>query len=196
MKHDVTVDGWGYRLRPIEIADAEFIVDVRTSDAGRSKFLHPISDDPELQRQWLAKYFERSGDYYWVVERRDTGTPEGLIGIYDLEPDTRIAMWGRWIIKSGSLAAVESALLIYKAAFEHLDLNAIYSIAITENKPVVSFHDSSGVPRVELIKDCFDLDGVKYDGVKHQCSKEHYPSVVEKLRPQAEMIQKRLNRSK
>lgn len=196
MRHSHQLDGWAYRLRPVALEDAELIIELRGGEGQRARFLHPISPDPALQREWIGRYLERPNDYYWVIERLDGKRSEGLIGIYGLKPDAQTAEWGRWILRPDSLAAAESALLIYRAAFEILKLDSIYCLTIADNLPVVSFHDSCGLPRVELLKQHLELGGQKYDAVKHLCTKESFATVRQRLEPQAQLIARRLQRSK
>src|ERR1700733_7831815 len=124
MRHDLTVEGFAFRLRPIGDRDASLVLELR-GDAKRNRFLHPIPPRLDDQLAWLARYYERPGDYYFVVERRDSGAAEGVISIYDIDPLGESGEWGRWILKPGSLAAVESAWLIYRCAFEQLGLQRV-----------------------------------------------------------------------
>ena len=194
MRHDLQVDGFAFRLRPVEMSDAEFIVELRTGDPSRVRYLHSISPDLEAQRQWLAEYFLRAGDYYWVIERIGNGCAEGLVGVYDFDEGPRWAEWGRWVLRSQSLAAVESALLVYRVAFEHMELIQLDCVTVAENQSVLSFHDSCGLPRIALEKGQIELADGSFDGVRHQCDRSLYPQVVERLEPQAKRIQARLSR--
>lgn len=196
MRHDHQISGWAFRLRPVTVADAELIIELRGGAGDRARFLHPISPDPTLQREWITRYLARENDYYWVIERLDGRRCEGLIGIYDLKPAERMAEWGRWILRPDSLAAAESALLIYRAAFETLKLDSMYCLTIADNLPVVSFHDSCGMPRVDLLRQHLELGGQKFDAVKHLCTQENFATVRQRLEPQAQLIARRLQRSK
>jgi RimJ/RimL family protein N-acetyltransferase len=196
MRHSHQLDGWAYRLRPVALEDAGLIIELRGGEGQRARYLHPISPDPVLQREWIARYLERGNDYYWVIERLDGKRAEGLIGIYDLKPGEQMAEWGRWILRPDSLAAAASALLIYRAAFEILKLESMYCLTIADNLPVVSFHDSCGLPRVELLKQHLELGGQRFDAVKHLCAKESFVTVRQQLEPQAQLIARRLQRSK
>lgn len=197
MRHDLTITGKAYRLRPVCDADAELIVELRTQDQDRLRFLHAVSPDLDQQRQWLAHYFERPGDYYWVIERIRDGHNEGLISLYDLQNQAgcQSAEWGRWILRRGSMAAPESALLIYQTAFDHLHLDLVYCITVLENASVLSFHDSCGLARVDVLKQRFHLADGLHDGVRHQCDKSHWPHVSEILKPQADRIAARMLRT-
>ena len=196
MRHNHQLDGWAYRLRPVTLADAGLIIELRGGEGQRARFLHPISPDPALQREWIARYLDRENDYYWVIERLDGKRCEGLIGIYDLKPNERTAEWGRWILRPDSLAAAESALLIYRAAFENLKLQSMYCLTIADNLPVVSFHDSCGLPRVDLLRGHLTLGEQKYDAVKHLCTVETWAGLKNRLEPQAQLIARRIQRSK
>jgi RimJ/RimL family protein N-acetyltransferase len=191
MQHDIRMEGHAFALRPVDKKDASFIVELRTGDPERTRYLNPIDQSVELQELWLEQYLKRENDYYWVVERLGTGVSEGLIGIYDIDPQARTAEWGRWVLRSRSLAAVESALLIYKAAFEHLGLELVYCITVADNQPVVSFHDSCGLPRLEVLKGRFRLGEHSFDGVKHRCCKSMWDEVRARIEPQALRIARR-----
>jgi len=188
MKHHVSLEGYGYRLRPIRSSDAPFIVQVRLEDRERNRFLHPISDDTAEQEAWLNQYFSREGDFYFVIENRVTGQPEGLIAFYN-EQDGR-AEWGRWIVKKGSLAASESVYLLYRAAFEQAGLRELYCKTISENQSVVSFHTSIG-ERVRGTS-AQTVDGKEYELIEHDCDRERFYSVVApRLEKQAGAIARR-----
>ena len=195
MRHNYRIDGCAFALRPVALEDAELIVHLRTSDPHRTRFLHPIPPDVCAQRQWITQYLKRPSDYYWVVERLGTHQAEGLIGIYNLDIAQRAAEWGRWVLRQGSLAAVESAWLIYRTAFETLQLDSVYSITAVKNQSVVSFHDSSGLPRVALLPDFLHLGECSFDAVKHVCTKAHWPTVRNHIEPQVQLIAKRLSQS-
>lgn len=193
MRHSIHVEGSAFGLRPVELPDASFIVQMRTADPSRTRYVHPISPDVELQRAWLAAYFQRGGDYYWVIERRATHQPEGLIGVYDMNHVASSAEWGRWILRPASLAAVESALLIYRVAFEQLKLDSLYCLTVADNQPVVSFHDSCGLRRAGILKAHFKLGEKSFDAVKHILVRQEWDSVRDRLAPQAQRIAQRFN---
>ena len=178
MKHDFVAEGVGYRLRPVRLEDAQFIIDVRLEDEDRNQYIHAISPELAAQKEWLERYFAREGDYYFVVENKLNGEPEGLVGIYDL--DQNKAEWGRWVIKSGSLAATESIDLLFKVAFEELKLDELYCRTICQNERVVSLHD--GLPQIRrgTLTNFLEVNGTTYDAVEHYTTPEHYS---DKLKP-------------
>ena len=181
MKHSINIDGYSYKIRPVTLDDADFIVSVRLEDKERNKYINAISDDVNEQINWLNSYFEREGDYYFVIENKLTSNKVGLIAIYNI--DEGKAEWGRWVIRKGSLSAIESVYLIYEVAFNVLNLCELYCRTIVDNTSVVSFHDSlSQNKRNSFIKT--HLNNTLYDCVEHFVTKGYYTkelkSVLEK----------------
>lgn len=193
MKHDLRIRGLAFGLRPIALEDAEFVIQLR-SDAQRSRFLHPIPLSVEAQRAYLKQYFQRDGDYYFVVERHSDNSREGLAGIYNVDLKQRKAEWGRWILKPGSLASLESALRIYQAAFDYLHFEEIYCRTVGENQLVLSFHDRCGLSRRAILPGFFKIDQVTYDGVEHVLTRQDWPRVRQLLEPKARMVAQRMQR--
>lgn len=172
MKHNFSIDGFSYRLRPVRLKDAEFIVKVRLEDAERNRYIHPISSDPKEQEDWLKQYFERENDFYFVVENRFTREPEGLIAFYNQEG--RKAEWGRWVMRKGSLAAAESVDLLYRIAFGKAGLDELYCRTVAENKPVISFHSAIGEKTRGVRKDEFEIGGKCLDAVEQYADRETF----------------------
>ena len=191
VQHDLHAEGEAFRLRPVRLSDAELIVELRT-DPVLSRYLHPVSADVARQRVWLETYFAREGDYYFIVEARD-GAPQGTVGIYDLDDDRRTAEWGRWILRHGSLAAIESARLVYTVSFDVLSLAEVYCRTVAENAPVVSFHDSCGLARASS-NDEVELDGRKLSMVRHVLTRDAWPRCDAHLHSRAKRIARMLSR--
>lgn len=195
MHHDIRVDGQAFALRPVELDDAAYIVGVR-SDPEHTRWLHPVPSDVGLQEAWLEAYFRRPGDYYFVVERISTRAPEGLISIYDIDPVACHGTWGRWLLRRGSLAATESALLVYRVAFDVLGLESVSALSVLMNQPVVSFHESCGLPRYEVFPQYFHIRGVAYDAVEHRLTRLQWPEVEPLLAGKASRVARTLRRER
>lgn len=195
MRHDLTMEGFAYRLRPINDSDAALVVDLRNTPK-LNQYLHPTSNRVEDQLFWLAQYYERQGDYYFVVERRDNREFEGLISIYDIDAESHCAYWGRWILKQNSLAAAESVWLIFRIAFELLKLHCVYSRTVAENEKVVSFHDSYSLGKVErqLLPAYFTLGERKLDGIEHRVYRESWEAISPRLEKVAKMVAGKVSR--
>lgn len=193
MQHDLAAQGYGCRIRPISTEDAPFVVVLR-SDRERSKYLHPISLDARDEERWLRAYLNRAGDYYFVVERLRDRRSEGTIGLYDLDERAGSAECGRWILRRGSFCAAASALLIYRVAFEALDLVRVRTRTVAENAAVVSFHDACGLARVAVLPGHFELDGQRVDAIEHVLAIERWPAVSQFLVDRATAASKLLER--
>lgn len=174
MKHDIAICGFGYSLRPVSSADAQFIVDIRTADAERNKFIHKISSDVSAQEKWIESYLARPNDYYFVIENVLTRQSEGLIGIYNIENGK--GEWGRWVIGKDSFAATESLDLICQAAFDFIGLSEIFCRTIQDNVAVASFHNSAKERLRTILPDFLELDGKKYTAVEHCIDVDYYRS--------------------
>lgn len=195
MEHDVTLAGHAFSLRPVHYEDAEFIVSLR-NDSRLNKYLHSGASAQAAQTQWLESYFTRSGDYYFVVEQLVGGAREGLVAIYNKDDDANTAEWGRWVLRPGSFAAIESAWLSYRVGFEILNLESLYCRTVVENRSVVSFHDSCGAPRRRTLVDHFELSGRKFDAVEHCVDRGIWDAMNSKLENLAKGLARRINGEK
>lgn len=194
MRHDIQLDGYAFRLRPVNDADAALILDLRC-DPELARFIHSTPPSLADQLAWLAKYYERPGDYYFMVERRRDAQAEGFISIYEIDEATRAAEWGRWILRRGSLAATESAWLMYRCAFEILGLSRVYSRTVADNTRVVAFHDACGITRRRLLPQHFQLRDGTYDAVEHEVDRETWPEIAPNLERPARALARKIERS-
>jgi RimJ/RimL family protein N-acetyltransferase len=176
VEHSISLTCVRYRVRPVTLEDAPFIVELRT-DPLLNRFLHEISLRVEDQVAWLERYFLRPGDYYFIVEDADSGKPHGAIGIYDVAENAAGAEWGRWILKHGSMAALESVWLIYEVGFSTLRLASLSSRTLVENPQVVSFHDSFGAARTAVLEDHFLLRGERKSAIEHRIEATGWPAL-------------------
>jgi len=191
MKHDLIIEGPAFRLRPISDADAAFVLDLR-GNKELNRYLHATSQSLTEQCVWFARYYDRPGDYYFVIERQDSGAAEGVISIYDVDLQANHGEWGRWILRPDSLAAVESAWLIYRCAFEKLGLDSVCCRTVADNSAVVSFHDSCDIKNRTLLTRYFDLGGKRLDAVEHQVDVDTWSRLNPKLEKLAQLVARRL----
>jgi RimJ/RimL family protein N-acetyltransferase len=194
MRHNLIMEGYAFRLRPITDNDAAFVVELR-SNPELNRYLHASSNRVEDQLAWLARYYEREGDYYFVIERRTNGMPEGVIALYNIDLATSSGEWGRWILRPSSLAAVESAFLIYRTAFELLGLRSVFCCTVTDNDKVVSFHDSSGITARKLLPRHFELGGHRHDAVEHRVDLASWTGIKPRLEKLAQLTARRVHRA-
>lgn len=194
MKHTLSADGYCYKLRPVTIEDAEFIINLRMNDTDRTKFIHPIPLDIDAEKNWLNRYFQRDNDYFFIIEDKMEQRPVGTIAIYDIEEER--GEWGRWVIEKGSMASAESVYLLYQIAFSKLHLEELFCRTVENNVAVTAFHSSSGLATRAVLQNFFCLNGVSYNAVEQYVTKENFISTVScKLEQHVRMIFQRMLRS-
>jgi RimJ/RimL family protein N-acetyltransferase len=180
MQHDLTLEGHRFALRPIRRGDAAFVAALRR-DPELSRYIHATSSRVEDQEAWLDAYAACPDDYYFVVEDRKLDEAVGAVGLYNIDTAAKTGEWGRWLIRRDSLGAVESAVLIYRMAFERLGLDAVCCRTVADNAPVVSFHDSSGAERVGVLRDHITLSGQTYDAIEHRVTRARWGAIRPRL---------------
>ncbi|MCX7946506.1 MAG: GNAT family N-acetyltransferase [Hydrogenophilus sp.] len=190
MRHSYILEGFGFRLRPVEDADAALILQLR-NDPERGRYLHRGASTLEEQLAWLAAYYNRPGDYCFAIDRRRTGETEGFISLYGIDEDRNSAEWGRWILKPTSLAAVESVYLMFSFAFDCLALSFVYSRTVAENRQVVAFHDALGLHR-RILPNWFELHGERKDAVEHTLDATHWRTLAPSLKKQVARLAHKL----
>lgn len=193
MRHNIRIDGYAFRLRPVCDADASLICRLRT-DGSLSRFLHVSSPRIEDQLEWLGRYYDRAGDYYFVVEATASGASEGMVSLYDVDAQYKRGEWGRWILRPDSLAAVESAWLIYRVAFDRVGLEEVYCRTVAANSAVVSFHDSCGITERRVLLKHFEFEGEKHDAVEHSVNRATWNGIDHRLSRLAHLTARRLAR--
>ena len=123
-----------------------------------------------------------------MIESIKERKPIGVIAIYDIK--NKKAEWGRWIIDEGTNFAIESVYLIYKVAFEIIKLDIIYCRTVKENKSVVSFHESCGINKKNVLPNYF-LEDKYYDAVEHILDRDDWILVEKKLKKLSFLISKK-----
>jgi len=193
VRHDIRLRGHAYEIRPVEMADAAFILQLRT-DPELSRLIHPTSPRLEDQHAYLQRYFETPGDCYFIVVRSATGRPEGTVAIYDIGAAPGEAEWGRWIIRQGSMGAPESALLTYRVAFDVLGVNRIYCRTAAANRNVIAFHESCGLQTRAGASLTHNFGGKVYDAVEQFMTRMGWPTAERTLDERARAVARLLSR--
>jgi RimJ/RimL family protein N-acetyltransferase len=177
LEHEFSLPGHAFRIRPLARTDAAFVVGVRASSP---RFINRGATTVESQEDWIAAYLARAHDYCFVVEGLRNGCREGMVGIYGVEPATRRAEWGRFVLRGGSIAAVETAWLVYRCGFERMGLERMYCRTLLDNEKVVAFHDSCGLERAPRPVEV-EHDGRAARAVEHVLARDRWRSVAPRL---------------
>lgn len=125
--------------------DAAFILGLRT-DEQKSQYLSKTSPDFEQQHAWLEAYAEKTDQAYFIIETSN-GEPLGTVRLYD--PQGTSFCWGSWILKAGAPAhaSIESALMVYAYAIDHLGYQQAHFDVRKGNEHVWHFHERFGAVR-------------------------------------------------
>lgn len=147
------------RLRFVEVSDAAFILKLRLDDR-YNQFLSNVSPEVESQKKWISAYKAEEAEgkqFYFIIERLD-GVPCGTVRVYDLREDS--FCWGSWILNEEKtrLAALESALLVYRFGFENLGFKKSHFEVMKANEKVLSFHEKMGAAQVSE-----DVNNIYYE---------------------------------
>lgn len=138
------VVGKTLNFRDATVDDAAFILSLRT-DSEKSRYLSAVSGELAEQVVWLERYAHTDNQAYFIIEYQ--GKPIGTVRLYD--PRGESFCWGSWILHSSrpSHAAMESALMVYAYAVDHLGFKAAHFEVRKGNERVWQFHERFGAVR-------------------------------------------------
>ncbi len=138
------VVGKTLNFRNATVADASFILSLRT-DAEKSRYLSAVSGRLAEQETWLERYAHADDQAYFIIEYN--GALIGTVRLYDQQGES--FCWGSWILHSSrpSQAAMESALMVYAYAVDHLGFKAAHFDVRKGNERVWQFHERFGARR-------------------------------------------------
>lgn len=126
-------------LREVEADDAGFILTLRL-DPKKNAYLSPVADDLARQMDWIVRYKQGARQAYFIICDRQLNRL-GTVRLYDAV-GTSFA-WGSWIIADGAAAdvAMESALMVYHYALDHLGFRDSHFEVNRDNRSVWAFHE-------------------------------------------------------
>jgi len=176
------------RLRPVRLDDAAFIVWLRNLDYVKG-YVGDSAANTAGQEAWLRNYFEREGDYYFIVETSG-GIPLGTHGIYDVKGDS--AEQGRQIIRPEVVAGVPTAILATDLAFSRLGLSKLRSNSVSTNRAVLSLHRKSGFKELGIKRSAQIIGGRPVDLVQFLLTAEQWFKIRDPLLPLAQLAGKQV----
>jgi len=185
MRHSLHAEGFGVRLRPVQMNDAAFIVWLRHQDYVKGR-VGDSAPDAAGQQKWLETYFQRAGDCYFMVETTG-GIPLGTNGLYEISGKN--AEWGRYIVRPEIPAALPSAILIFDLAFEKLELHELLARCVSTNLTVHSLVKKCGFRQTETKFASQDIGGRPVDMVHFVLKAGDWPGCRRRLLPLAEFAE-------
>ena len=162
---------YGIEARLCEIADAEFILSVRT-DTHHTRFIHSTENDLNKQIEWIKKYKERESEgreYYFIFSKANN--PFGMSRVYNIFEYYGTS--GSWLCKPNNdpKDSIATYLLMHDIMFGEMGLDLLIFDVRKENKKVWRMHESFGALRIgesdldfyfSLFKDTYYLKRDKY----------------------------------
>ncbi|HWX22375.1 MAG TPA: GNAT family protein [Candidatus Binatia bacterium] len=188
MQHNIQEEGFGVRLRPVRMEDASFIVWLRNLGHVKGN-VGDSAMDVASQQRWLENYFQRDGDYYFVIETAGAKAV-GAYGIYDVSGGT--AESGRWIIRPEVPAAIPSALLAFKLGFERLGLKGLRAKTVTTNHGVLSLNKKFGFRETGVERGALMIGGNRVDLICFLLEAKDWPKIRETLLPLAQVAERQV----
>ncbi|MEI6560775.1 MAG: GNAT family protein [Verrucomicrobiota bacterium] len=185
MRHSINAEGFGIRHRPVRMEDAPFLIWLRNLDHAKGK-VGDSATDVASQEAWLQAYFEREGDYYFVIETA-CGIPVGAWGIYDIARGS--AEIGRWIMRPKTPAAIPAILPGLGIAFERLGLQTLRTKVVSTNRRVILLDKQIGFKETHYEPAAQSIGGKPIDMIHMVMQAEDWPQVRKTLMPMARMLE-------
>lgn len=188
MRHTLSAEGFGVRLRPVRMEDAPFIVWLRGLDHVKGR-VGDSAADAAAQEAWLKAYFDRQGDYYFIIETLG-GIPIGAYGLYDVAGAS--AESGRWIIRPDVPAAIPSVTQAFDIAFGILGLSELRAKTVSTNRSVLSLNRKFGFRQTRVEPAAQVIAGQPVDLVNFMLEARDWPKVRERLLPLARLAERQV----
>jgi RimJ/RimL family protein N-acetyltransferase len=188
MQHNIHLEGFGVRLRPVRVEDAAFIIWLRNLDHAKGR-VGDSAVDLAPQQAWLRDYFDRQGDYYFIVET-PAGIPVGTYGIYGV--DGTAAESGRYIIHPEVPAAVPTAILAFDHGFDRMGLTQLRGSAVSTNQRIMSLSRKFGFHQTHIEPAARAIGGQPVDLVHFVLDVQDWRRNREKLLPLARLAERQV----
>ncbi len=182
MRHNFHLDGFKLRLRPVQMEDAAFITWLRNLDYVKGN-VGDSAQNVVAQENWLKSYFDRPGDYYFIVETLN-GIPLGTHGVYDVKAGS--AEKGRHIMRPEVLAGLPNSMLLIDLAFKQLELSELRSNHVSTNQKLYSLHRKCGFKQIGIKHNAQIVGGSPVDLIQYILTKGDWSKVRGGLLPLAE----------
>ena len=188
MQHTLHAEGFGVRLRPVRMEDAEFIVWLRNLEHVKGR-VGDSAMDAATQESWLRAYFDRQGDYYFIIETLG-GIAVGAYGVYDIVGSS--AESGRWIIRPDVPAAIPSAMHAFEIAFGRLGLGELRVKTVATNRSVLSLNRKFGFRQARVEPAALVIGGQTVDLVHFILEAKDWAKIRGGLLPLARLAEKQV----
>jgi RimJ/RimL family protein N-acetyltransferase len=168
--------------------DAPFIVWLRNLDHAKGR-VGDSATTAASQEAWLKAYFDRPGDYYFIIETLGR-IAVGAYGIYNLRGTS--AESGRWVIRPDVPAAIPCAVLAFDTAFNKLGLTEVRVTTVSTNHSVLSLNRKLGFRQTGITKNAQMIAGQAVDFVHFLLDQKDWPKVRAGVLPLARLAERQV----
>lgn len=130
-------------FREILEADAELLLQWRTSSRVAKFMLSQVDHDVEKQRKWIRDMYFKEDQYHWIVE--SGGEPAAYISLSAVDTKSREAHWGFYLGDTKHLGL--GALIpkyFYAFVFLRLKFTRLFAVVESNNVQVIRLHRIQG----------------------------------------------------
>lgn len=171
---DITIDGEFVTLRPLTVDDAALTLAWRQGD--RAAMLHTGAQTVEQQESWIAA--RPDDEYNFIIALKD-GRPVGMVSLRGIDFTHRHAEPGRFLIGDeqavrGIPVALEAMMLIYRLAFDTLNLRRVHVCVGSENQLMIKWQKFMGMTEEGIRREHYLINGKFQDSVLFGMLEEEY----------------------
>ena len=141
-KNSPLLYGYGIRLRPVTVDDADFILELRNMPHVKGK-MGSLNITLEQEKTWLSRNINDPCDYFFIIES-SSFVKLGTIGAYDIDFNALSADAGRFVAIPGSFSALSACILLQDFCFYTLALVKLNICVVASNTQVLSFNRKLG----------------------------------------------------
>jgi diamine N-acetyltransferase len=165
MGREMLLKGEFVCLRPLVALDAERTFNWRQSK--RAALLNSGARSVVEQSLWISS---RPNTEYNFVIMLNNGLPVGMLSLLGVNMQNQHAETGRFLIGDqeavvGVPAAVEAMLLLYRFAFETLNLRRVFGTIANDNQLMIKWQVYFGMRREGVLRQHYFIDGKFQDAV-------------------------------
>ena len=162
--------GKNIKLRALRMEDLDYINAWRNDLKNKimsQGFRLPITKVQD--ENWLKQKMSNtsSNEVYFIIESINDANPIGLIQLTEIDYISGLATWGLIIgdkNQRGKGYSKEAAILLFKYAFNMLNLNKIIGYPILYNDATIKMHKSIGIFKEEgILNKHYYLNGEYHD---------------------------------
>jgi RimJ/RimL family protein N-acetyltransferase len=146
----------------------------------RARLLNRGAETVERQRDWIASRPVSERNYLIALKSQ---RPVGMVSLVDIDMHARKAEPARFLIGDEEAArgvpvAAEALLLLYRHAFDILGLRRLYGTVVSANRPMMKFHEFSGMRKEGVLREHLYLEGEFHDGVVYGLLEPEFRTVT------------------